>query len=159
MGYNILNNKFETENSLFDWNISIIYYQQDIIDHFLYTSRVHDLIELSIEGNKLPLSLLQRLKYQTDECPGNILENNNKTMEFARNENNAFIKLPLNIDSFIPLIQVRKIIGSDDRIYYIYLDNQNEITHSISWTNAFGPTEHRDWLSANHCQIGSNLLV
>lgn len=67
MGYNILNNRFETENSLFDWNISIIDYQQDVIDHFLYTSRVHDLIELSIEGNKLALTLLQRLKDQTDD--------------------------------------------------------------------------------------------
>jgi len=42
MGYNILNNRFETENSLFDWNISIIDYQQDVIDHFwlkwFYTS-------------------------------------------------------------------------------------------------------------------------
>jgi surface protein len=96
------------------------------------------------------------------ECTGNILENGNRTIDFGRNENNAFIKLPLNIDGlngFIPLIQVRKIIGSNDRIYYIYLDIQNQITHSISWTNAFGSREERDWVNANHCQVGSNLLV
>ena len=65
MGY--LNNRFEAANALFEWNISIINYQQNVIDQLLYTSRVHDLIELSIQGNQLALSLLQRLKDQTDD--------------------------------------------------------------------------------------------
>ena len=96
------------------------------------------------------------------ECTGHHLENDDMSILFDRNENNAFIKLPLYIDGlngFIPLIQVMKLLGSNDRIYYIYPDNDKDITHSISWVNAFGSTEHTDWIGTNHCQRGSNLLV
>jgi hypothetical protein len=44
-----------------------------------------------------------------------------------------------------------------NKIYYVYPDNEKDITHSSAWANAFGPNPN--WVSANHCQVVSKLLV
>ena len=76
----------------------------------------------------------------------------------------SYIKIPLNSDGlngFVPLIQLKKLLLSSNKIFYIYpyLENgvQKIITHSTTWKNAYGPEP--DWISANHCQSGSSILV
>jgi hypothetical protein len=95
------------------------------------------------------------------ECIGRLLDSGNRTIQVG-NENDAYIKLPIykdGLNGFIHLSQVIRLLESDNRIYYVYPDNDKDITHSISWKNAFGPDHMRNWISANHCQVGSKLLV
>lgn len=95
------------------------------------------------------------------ECIGRLLDNGNRAINVG-NENDAYIKLPIykdGLNGFIHLSQVIRLLESDNRIYYVYPDNDKDITHSISWKNAFGPDHLRNWISANHCQLGSKLLV
>ena len=63
------------------------------------------------------------------------------------------------MNGFIHVSQVIRLLASNNRIYYVYPDNDKDITHSITWANAFGPEHMIDWVSANHCQVGSKLLV
>ena len=94
------------------------------------------------------------------ECTGRLLDDGNRAIQVG-NENDAYIKLPLykdGLNGFIHLSQVRRLLESDNRIYYVYPDDI-DITHSISWVNAFGPDHQRNWVSANHCQVGSKLLI
>ena len=58
---------------------------------------------------------------------------------------------------FIPLVQLKKILKRNHKIYYIEFDK--DITHSIGWKNSFGPSRHANWVSANHCQGASNIFV
>ena len=50
MGYNGRTNTFSSNRRTFEWGDSIIAYQKNIIDNCLYTSRVHDLIDLREES-------------------------------------------------------------------------------------------------------------
>ena len=82
---------------------------------------------------------------------------------------NPYIKIPIDdkgLNGFIPLIQLEKLLKSDNKIYYIYpyLDEDGVpkmITHSIGWKVAYGPPQNigRAMVSANHCQYGSSILV
>ena len=82
---------------------------------------------------------------------------------------NPYIKIPIDdkgTNGFIPLIQLEKLLESDNKIYYIYPylgedGVQKMITHSIGWKVAYGPPKNigRAMVSANHCQYGSNILV
>ena len=73
----------------------------------------------------------------------------------------TYIKIPADettgLNAFIPLVQLKKILKRNHKIYYI--EFEKDITHSISWKNSFGPSRHANWVSANHCQGGSNILV
>ena len=64
MGYVGRTNTFSRANSTFDWHDSIIAYQKNVIDNRLYTSRVHDLIDLR-EESQMARFLLRRLYTQT----------------------------------------------------------------------------------------------
>ena len=82
---------------------------------------------------------------------------------------NPYIKIPIDdkgLNGFIPLIQLEKLLKSDNKIYYIYPylgedGVQKMITHSIGWKVAYGPPQNigRAMVSANHCQYGSSILV
>jgi surface protein len=61
MGYDGQSNIFIPTNRRFKWSDSIIEYQRNVIDNYLYTSRVHDLIDCLREGDPLAGFLLQRL--------------------------------------------------------------------------------------------------
>ena len=61
MGYDGQSNIFIPTNRRFKWSDSIIEYQRNVIDNYLYTSRVHDLIDCLWEGDPLAGFLLQRL--------------------------------------------------------------------------------------------------
>ena len=68
MGYDGQSNTFIPENRTFTWDNSIIEYQRNVINQFLYTSRVHDLIDcLRREGNHIARFLLIRLAQQTHD--------------------------------------------------------------------------------------------
>jgi hypothetical protein len=78
-----------------------------------------------------------------------------------------YLKIFINDEGllgFIPLIQIRKILVSEYRVYYInpLLDengNQKMITHTVTWQNSYGPRLNMNYQSANHCQRGSNILI
>ena len=99
------------------------------------------------------------------ECNGPFIRGtNDRSMNSFINF--PYIKLPLNnegLNGFIPLNQIRSILSSDNKVYYIYpfLQNgsQKMITHSVSWQNSYGPLSQRDFVSANHCQSGSSILI
>lgn len=98
------------------------------------------------------------------ECNGRLLECGSRSMSFI---NYPYLKIFINDDGltgFVPLIQVQKILQSNYKIYYInpMLDRdgtQKMITHTATWQNSYGPIESINYLSANHCQAGSNILV
>ena len=72
----------------------------------------------------------------------------------------TYVKLPndeTGLNAFIPLIQLKKILKRNHKIYYI--EFEKDITHSIGWKNSFGPSRHANWVGANHCQGGSNILL
>ena len=72
----------------------------------------------------------------------------------------TYVKLPndeTGLNAFIPLIQLKKILKRNHKIYYI--EFEKDITHSIGWKNSFGPSRHANWVGANHCQGKSNILV
>ena len=103
------------------------------------------------------------------ECTGPFIERNGvPTNDKSMVDFNptAYIKIPLNnagLNGFISLIQIIKLIRVQNKIFYIYpyLEDgiQKMITHSASWQNSFGPSSNRNYVSANHCQSGSNILV
>jgi hypothetical protein len=61
------------------------------------------------------------------------------------------------INGFIPLIQLKKLLQSDDKIYYIYTDES--ISHTISYLVSWGMPSDPDGTSRNHCQSGSAILI
>ena len=66
MGYD--GNTFILANKTFDWLENIIIdHQRNVIDNYLYTSRVHDLIDCLREGDPIARSLLERLAYRTTD--------------------------------------------------------------------------------------------
>ena len=78
----------------------------------------------------------------------------------------AYIKIPIDssgLTAFIPKVQIEKILLSSHKVYYInpMLENgiQKMITHSVSWQNSYGPQHFRNFVSANHCQSGSSILI
>lgn len=77
----------------------------------------------------------------------------------------TYIKLPINQHGFNGLIErykLLKIIDSKKRVFYIVpklnrLKEQITFISTISFIN--GKTEYRNYVSANHCQEGSNFLI
>jgi surface protein len=68
MGYDCLTNTFILANKTFDWEDNLIIdHQQNVIDNYLYTSRVHDLIDCLREGDPIARSLLERLANRTTD--------------------------------------------------------------------------------------------
>jgi hypothetical protein len=93
------------------------------------------------------------------ECKGPLFPDGNRGMQFG-DEDDAYIRLPIykdGLNGFIHLSEVRKLLRSNNRIYYLYLDEDKDITHSMFWDNVFGTSQN--WISANHCQVGSKILV
>ena len=93
------------------------------------------------------------------ECNGPIRADGTKSAGIYGRK--TYIKIPADettgLNAFIPLVQLKKILKRNHKIYYI--EFEKDITHSISWKNSFGPSRHANWVSANHCQGGSNILV
>ena len=87
MGFNRETHSFDYSKRFLEWKIENITYQKNIIDNLLYTSRVHDLLDLSRQGNQLAGILLKRLADQvTDKYEYNFLLGKEKYLSFT-NEN------------------------------------------------------------------------
>jgi hypothetical protein len=75
-----------------------------------------------------------------------------------------YVKIPINMEGMNAFISARELysmIHSDRNVFYIEpkLDRngtQISLTHTITWKNVYGEA---NWVSANHCQSGSNILV
>jgi hypothetical protein len=99
------------------------------------------------------------------ECDGLLLPSGDRSMSSFVDY--PYLKIFINDEGllgFIPLIQIRKILVSEYRVYYInpLLDengNQKMITHTVTWQNSYGPRLNMNYQSANHCQRGSNILI
>jgi hypothetical protein len=101
---------------------------------------------------------------ETDPITGEEIVTNDRSMRSIVNF--PYIKIFLNeegLTGFVPLIQIRKLLSSNHKVYYIYpmIENgtQKMISHTVSWQNAYGPPQNRNNISANHCQAGSNILI
>jgi uncharacterized protein YjbI with pentapeptide repeats len=102
------------------------------------------------------------------ECTGNlILGTQDKAM--SKFGETPYVKIPIGMDgqnAFIPANQVAKMmekISTDGaKVFYVvpHLDvdgAQQLITHTVSYKNASYKTS--DFVSSNHCQAGSSILV
>ncbi len=75
-----------------------------------------------------------------------------------------YVKIPINMEGMNAFISARELysmIHSERNVFYIEpkLDRngtQISLTHTITWKNVYGEA---NWVSANHCQSGSNILV
>ena len=104
------------------------------------------------------------------ECTGPFIRDRNGILTNDRSMNSfgntAYIKIPINsygLNCFIPKVQIEKILLSSHKVYYInpMLENgiQKMITHSVSWQNSYGPRNRRNFVSANHCQSRSGIII
>ena len=68
MGFDRKNHTFDSSKRFLEWEIENINYEKNVINKCLYTSRVHDLLDLSSQGNQLAGILLKILADRsTDE--------------------------------------------------------------------------------------------
>jgi uncharacterized protein YjbI with pentapeptide repeats len=90
------------------------------------------------------------------ECIGELLQNGNKKIEY--NKKKRYIALALGGDlGFKVLVsykELKELVNSRERIFYIY--EKPKFTHTIS-EKATGV--NANWISANHCQAGSDYKV
>lgn len=109
------------------------------------------------------------------ECTGELITGtNDKKLGKYTPEDSPYIKFYINMDGLNGFIHINDInhmlhCTSFCKIFYIipklnaYQGHQNSeqmmITHSISWQNAYGPLDQMNFIGANHCQYGSNILV
>lgn len=92
------------------------------------------------------------------ECIGKLNYNYTQTI---------YLKIPIDrsgMNGFVPLNKIRKVLEKNYRIYYIVPSEsepgiQKMVNYSITWQNAYGPENRRNYVSANHCQEGSNILI
>jgi hypothetical protein len=65
-----------------------------------------------------------------------------------------YVRIPIGSDSgYIPLIQLKKLLQSYDKIYYVYKDYF--MSHTIDYLRSWGG--YPDRRSTNHCQNGSSI--
>jgi hypothetical protein len=99
------------------------------------------------------------------ECNGSFIDDtNDRSMNSFINF--PYLKIPISsegLNAFIPVTQIKALLNQDNKIYYIVpkLEDgvQKMITHTVSWQNSYGPPQYRNFVSANHCQSGSSILV
>lgn len=93
IGFDRKTHTFDFSKRFLEWEIETINYEKKIIDNFLYTSRVHDLLDLSREGNQLAGILLKRLADRaTDEYERRFLLGNEKYLSFTDESLRDYIK-------------------------------------------------------------------
>ncbi len=107
-------------------------------------------------------------------CTGNLMWNRKNdrfgTIELSNDRSageifrKPYVKLPVNMEGMNAFISARELysmIHSSKNIFYIepkvdIHGTQISFTHTITWKNVYGEPS---WVSANHCQSGSNILV
>jgi hypothetical protein len=135
-------------------------------DTFLFINRgsTNDFDILCFEKSYIEGIISDKNNNWLYECTGRLIPGTNDR-SMGQFINYPYIKVPINdsgLNGFIPLIQLRTLLRSNNRIYYIYPfleadGTQKMITHTASWQNAY--SSNPNYVSANHCQAGSNILV
>lgn len=98
------------------------------------------------------------------ECLGHIIPGrNDRGMIFDLKK--PYVGLPLDITGlkgYFPAGQVMRLLKSKSKVFFIKPHMEGRIhkmlTHTASHRNA-APGRERDFVSANHCQAGTNVLV
>ena len=112
------------------------------------------------------------LCFSYDELTNIFEDKNNRFLECFGELNynykpTIYVKLPIDkegLNGFFPMEKLELVLSTDYRVYYIVpkvseFNNQKMVNYSISWNNAYGPPSERNYVSANHCQEGSNILI
>lgn len=155
---------FENEKC-FDFSM---YDSIDILDHL----KEKDTFLFVNKGSETRIENFDILCFSYDELTNILEDKNNRFLECFGELNynykpTIYVKLPIDkegLNGFFPIKKLESVLWSDYRVYYIVpkvneFNNQKMVNYSISWINAYGPPSERNYVSANHCQEGSNILI
>ena len=139
-------------------------------DTFLFVNKGPDNVfdVLCFEKSYIEAIIADRNNNWFYECTGPFITRNgvqSNTRSMSSFNPIPYIKIPISNDGlngFVPVVQIKKLLRSNAKIYYIYpfLDNdgtQKMVTHTSTWQNAY--SRDRSYVSANHCQSGTSILV
>ena len=146
-----------------DDSVNILEYLSEDADTFLFVSKNPLLVSAGFDALCFEKNTIQHIIKDKNnwfyECPGPIRADGTKSAGIYGRD--TYVKIPndqtTGLNAFIPLVQLQKILKRNHKIYYI--EFEKDITHSIGWKNSHGPSRYANWVSANHCQAGSNILV
>jgi surface protein len=138
MGFDRKTHTFDSSKRFLEWDIETINYQKNIIDNLLYTSRVHDLLDLSREGNQLAEILLKRLADRTtDEYERRFLLGREKYLSFSEESLRDYLKrwISGNIDDSNPIKywDVRMVTNMKN-LFYFYNEEISPDKHVLDLT-------------------------
>jgi hypothetical protein len=99
------------------------------------------------------------------ECGGKLLRGPGDKPVKANHPDYPHLGLPIDKDGgmkgFIPVGQVMSLIESKHQVFFIRAKmingEQVSFSHTASWQVLF--SKNPNWVSANHCQLGSNIMV
>lgn len=99
--------------------------------------------------------------YECDDIP--IKGTNNKRVK-AKNPDMPYLAFPIDkqgMNGFIPVGQVLTMLDMDHQLFFIKPQTVNgdqvTFTHTATWKNVLSKLP--DYVSANHCQFGSNIMI
>ena len=168
MGFDREKHTFDSSKSFLEWEIENINYQKNIIDNCLYTSRVHDLLDLSRQGNQLAGILLERLTDRaTDEYERRFLLGREKYLSFTDESLRDYIKrwIPGHVqnNNEIKYWDVRMVTNMTSLFSYLvtnrldlkYWDVSNVINMNSMFKNVkFNFTGITNWNTKNVKDMG-----
>jgi surface protein len=168
MGFNRETHTFDSSKRFLEWDIETINYQKNIIGNLLYTSRVHDLLDLWRQGNQLAGILLKRLADQaTDEYEYNFLLGKEKYVSFTDESLREYIKRwnPRHVqnNNEIKYWDVRMVTNMTSLFSYLvtnlldlkYWDVSNVINMNSMFKNVkFNFTGIKNWNTKNVKDMG-----
>ena len=166
------------ENNLSLKCFDIIMQTSEVIDEFLSNNDVFILINglnnisdndiMCYNKELLKNSLIDKSNWFY-ECIGKFIPNTrDKSLSSFSPENSPYIKLTIKGDGFNGFFRKKdiEIIFNEQKIKIFYiiplLDENNlqkTLTHTIDWTNSYGDKSQRNFVSSNHCQYGSNVML
>ena len=96
------------------------------------------------------------------ECTGRLLDNGNKRL--GEYSNTPYILIPLHYQIFVHRDTLRRVLQLNLKTVKVVPvlnpdGTHKSFSHSISWSNAYGPEDRRNFISASHCQQNSNINI
>jgi surface protein len=170
IGFNRETYTFDSSKRFLEWDIENINYQKNIIDNCLYTSRVHDLLDLRRQGNQLAGILLKRLVDRTtDEYESRFLLGKEKYLSFTDESLREYIKIKkwnlrhVQNNNEIKYWDVRMVTDMTSLFFYLvtnpldlkYWDVSNVINMNSMFKNVkFNFTGIKNWNTKNVKDMG-----
>ena len=73
----------------------------------------------------------------------------------------VYVKIPIDLTGLNGLVHIEQILSmlSSDHQRFILKSTEKSFTHTISWKNVQKVHQLHDFVSANHCQYGSNMII